>query len=139
MFLIKFPWHCLLIGSVKKEKNLMHYVYCTLRLNIPCFQTTTELRSKYSKYLDINGYKQSPMKTNGFDAIWAAAKALNASIEHLYPNETLDQFSYGNERMARLLFDSLTKLQFEGASVRFGCDSFGKALILNFYMRYLST
>ena len=103
----------------------MHYVYCTLRLYIPCFQTTTELRSKYSTYLDNNGYIQSPMKTNGFDAIWAAAKALNASIEHLYPNETLDQFSYGNERMARLLFASLTKLQFEGASVCYCCESFG--------------
>ena len=85
--------------------------------HICVFQTTTELRHKYSEYLDIHGFAKSQLFANAFDAIWAAAKTINASLDKLHPNETIDQFSYDNERMARLLFDSLLKLKFQGASV----------------------
>jgi len=89
---------------------------CTIA---PLFQTTTELRQKYSEYLDQHGYNQSILSTSAFDAIWAAAKALNASIERLQPNETIDQFTYDNNRMTKIFFNSLTNLQFEGASVSY--------------------
>ena len=92
----------------------------TTRLIICLFQTTSELRRKYSEYLDHHGYEQSVLSTGAFDAIWVAAKTLNASIERLQPNETIDQFSYDNSRMTKIFFDSLTKLQFEGASVSCG-------------------
>ena len=107
----------------------IHYVdaqfiipdYVVLRhISINTFQTTNQLRQRYSDYLDVNGYTQSPLKTNAFDAVWAASKALHASIDGLQPNETLDQFSYDNERMAKLFYDSIKNLQFQGASVRFG-------------------
>ncbi len=88
---------------------LIHHIFV--------FQTTTELRQKYSEYLDIHGFEKSHLFANAFDAIWAAAKTLNASLDRLHPNETIDQFSYDNERMARILYDSLLKLKFQGASV----------------------
>ena len=81
------------------------------------FQTTSELRQKYSEYLDRNGIKKSILFANAFDAIWAAAKALNVTANRLHPNETIDQFSYDNERMAKLLYDSLLHIEFQGASV----------------------
>ncbi|KAI0240075.1 Gamma-aminobutyric acid type B receptor subunit 1 [Lamellibrachia satsuma] len=87
--------------------------------------TTSELRRKYSEYLDHHGYEQSLLSTTAFDAIWVAAKTLNASIERLQPNETIDQFSYDNSRMTKIFFDSLTKLQFEGASGHISFDENG--------------
>ncbi|KAI0222008.1 Gamma-aminobutyric acid type B receptor subunit 2 [Lamellibrachia satsuma] len=87
--------------------------------------TTSELRRKYSEYLDNHGYEKSVLSTGAFDAIWVAAKTLNASIERLQPNETIDQFSYDNLRMTKIFFDSLTKLQFEGASGHISFDENG--------------
>ncbi|KAI0219795.1 Gamma-aminobutyric acid type B receptor subunit 1 [Lamellibrachia satsuma] len=87
--------------------------------------TTSELRRKYSEYLDHHGYEQSLLSTTAFDAIWVAAKTLNASMERLQPNETIDQFSYDNSRMTKIFFDSLTKLQFEGASGHISFDENG--------------
>ncbi|KAI0222007.1 hypothetical protein LSAT2_026749 [Lamellibrachia satsuma] len=78
--------------------------------------TTNQLRQKFSEYLDHSGYEQSVLSTRAFDAIWVAAKTLNASIERLQPNEAIDQFSYDNSSMTKIFFDSLTKLKFEGAS-----------------------
>ncbi|KAI0230313.1 Gamma-aminobutyric acid type B receptor subunit 2 [Lamellibrachia satsuma] len=87
--------------------------------------TTSELRRKYSEYLDHHGYEQSDLFTGAFDAIWVAAKTLNASIERLQPSETIDQFSYDNSRMAKIFFDLLTKLKFEGASGHISFDENG--------------
>ena len=90
-----------------------------LKLHIFEFQTTTELRRKYAKYLTTHGHPRSKLYTNGFDAFWTAAKTLNASTHSLLQiNESIEHFSYDNKIMANVMFDSLTKLQFEGASVR---------------------
>ena len=111
-----------------------------IRLFIRLFQTTSELRRKYSEYLDHHGYEQSLLSTTAFDAIWVAAKTLNASIERLQPNETIDQFSYDNSRMTKIFFDSLTKLQFEGASVSCGVQHVNAIRHFSaYYMIFLDT
>ena len=81
------------------------------------FQTPNQLSEKYFDYLATRGYEQSKLSPKAFDAIWTAAKALTASIDRLQPNKTLDHFSYDNERMTKIFFESLTRLQFDGASV----------------------
>ena len=51
-----------------------------------------------------------------YDAIWAAAIALNSSIARIKP-QTLDQFNYNDTNMSIAFKTSLDELQFMGVSV----------------------
>ena len=84
---------------------------------VSIFQTITELRAKYATYLTDHGHDQSKLSTPAFDGIWVAAKALTASIPQLEVNETLDQFTYSNERLMPMVFNAVKTLKFVGATV----------------------
>ena len=51
---------------------------------------------------------------NAFDAVWAAALAINSTINTDLPPET---FTYNNAAFGRHLFDMVTDVQFYGANV----------------------
>ena len=52
-----------------------------------------------------------------FDAIWALARALNASQDSLPDNKTLGDFTYEDHKMAEVIFQKLKQQEFFGASV----------------------
>ena len=110
-------YQCICFIFVSLDVDLLIFIVCYFIGHV--FQTPNQLSEKYFEYLDNRGYERSNFSPKAFDAIWTAAKSLTASIDRLQPNETLDQFSYDNEIMTKIFFDSLTRLQFEGASVSY--------------------
>ncbi|XP_077991830.1 gamma-aminobutyric acid type B receptor subunit 2-like [Glandiceps talaboti] len=83
----------------------------------------------------------------GYDAVWALALALNTSIERLSnimlttSNETrpalLQDFTYENSEMAKLMLEALRNTSFHGVSGYVRFDSRGERIMGNFEIRQI--
>ena len=69
------------------------------------------------------GYVESPL---AYDAVWAIALAFNKSIPELAKHgKRLEEFTYSDEFTARVIYESMQNITFEGVSGRVSFTSEG--------------
>ncbi|GBO11868.1 Gamma-aminobutyric acid type B receptor subunit 1 [Araneus ventricosus] len=85
-------------------------------------QTSEEFLGRYEEELkNYNyvgrrpvGYQEAPL---AYDAIWAIALALNKTINQLRArNQSIEDFSYTNDNMAKQIYSAMNSTQFLGVS-----------------------
>ncbi|ELU12857.1 hypothetical protein CAPTEDRAFT_198653 [Capitella teleta] len=88
--------------------------------------TTPELEAKYLEYLTTKNVStaRQALYTSAFDAVWTAALAMNSSLSYL----PLDEFTYGDQTIARRLYNATISSDFYGAGGHVAFDENGDKL-----------
>ncbi|XP_077867209.1 gamma-aminobutyric acid type B receptor subunit 2-like [Saccoglossus kowalevskii] len=81
------------------------------------FNTTKdEFLAEYANISSTLGYQESKYSALAYDAMWAIALALDASIGSLPGNKSLEDFSYEDSDFSSVFVQKMGELQFEGMS-----------------------
>ncbi|XP_067038730.1 gamma-aminobutyric acid type B receptor subunit 2-like [Acropora muricata] len=89
-----------------------------------CGRTPQELYNSYQLRLKESGYSENTFASYGYDAAWACALTLNASIEVLrQQNLTLSDFTYSQANMSKIFVEIMKGISFRGMTGQVKFDS----------------
>ncbi|ELU05004.1 hypothetical protein CAPTEDRAFT_200436 [Capitella teleta] len=93
--------------------------------------TMEELQTMYAQYANEQEYATRGNHTLyelAFDSVWAAALAINKSLEDMPEGLSFENFTYEDRPLANHLFKSLLDVEFIGASGKVAFDEFGNRI-----------
>jgi len=89
-----------------------------------CGKTPQELYDNYQVRLNKSGYPENTFASFGYDAAWACALTLNASIEVLrQQNLLLTEFNYSQANVSKIFVDIMKGISFRGMTGKVKFDS----------------